>query len=344
MIPTGSQSAIEALGDIQILFADRLFGISRGFGNSQRLQPVSWLRDGGSHGGGTRLESAPGDIFNRASINLSQVHYLNEPEKPLAAVNALSTIIHPDHPRAPSIHIHLSWTEYKNGDGYWRLMADLNPAIPFADDTKAFHACLAAAAGAYLEEGLQQGDKYFAIPALERTRGVVHFYLEQMRPSNFETGLAYAKNFGIQVVEVYSAILKGHFQRGVPPLNDPAWAEQRAYHTLYFLQVLTLDRGTTAGLLIHGDNDCGVLGSLPAVVDRELLLSWVERHERAQAPLLLALISALPHTKLCTIDEGTKRSLAGKIRKFYTEYPEALNLQASGFVLPPTMANHQDSG
>ena len=38
-------------------------------------------------------------------------------------------------------------------------------------------------------------------------------------------------------------------------------------HSLFF-QVLTLDRGTTHGLLAHGDNDVGTLGSLPNFVSK----------------------------------------------------------------------------
>ena len=52
------------------------------------------------------------------------------------------------------------------------------------------------------------------------------------------------------------------------PVLDEATAQQLAYHTLYFFQVLTLDRGTTSGLLVHDQNDLGIMGSLPAWVDR----------------------------------------------------------------------------
>ena len=45
----------------------------------------------------------------------------------------------------------------------------------------------------------------------------------------------------------------------------------------YLFQVLTLDRGTTHGLLAHSENDVGTLGSLPTVVDRQLLQSWMEK-------------------------------------------------------------------
>ena len=39
------------------------------------------------------------------------------------------------NPYAPSIHMHISWTELKSGKGTWRIMADLNPSIA-SDDMK----------------------------------------------------------------------------------------------------------------------------------------------------------------------------------------------------------------
>ena len=66
------------------------------------------------------------------------------------------------------------------------------------------------------EEGSKEGDKYFNIPVLDRTRGVSHFYL---------------------------------------------------------FQVLTLDRGTTSGLLIHNQNDVGIMGSLSLYINKVLLSS-----------------------------------------------------------------------
>jgi coproporphyrinogen III oxidase len=41
---------------------------------------VAWLRDGGSHGGGTRYELEGTRLFNRASVNVSSVHYRDKPK------------------------------------------------------------------------------------------------------------------------------------------------------------------------------------------------------------------------------------------------------------------------
>jgi coproporphyrinogen III oxidase len=63
-------------------------------------------------------------VYGRASVNVSVVHYDDEPEKALSAACALSAIVHPLNPHAPSMHLHTSWTSKKDGRGYWRIMAE----------------------------------------------------------------------------------------------------------------------------------------------------------------------------------------------------------------------------
>lgn len=41
----------------------------------ESFKPVGWVRDGGLHGGGVRLQTIDSPVFNRASVNVSAVHY-----------------------------------------------------------------------------------------------------------------------------------------------------------------------------------------------------------------------------------------------------------------------------
>lgn len=107
---------------------------------------VEWLRDAGRHGGGVRYVAVETPTFQRLVINVSQVHYDDEPHRRLASASALSTTVHPQHPRAPSVHIHVSFTELRDGKGSWRVMADLNPSVPHAGDRDVFAGALRAAA------------------------------------------------------------------------------------------------------------------------------------------------------------------------------------------------------
>lgn len=329
--PSHSQRASRAYDLVQDLQAHLLRRLGAGFVRHD------WLRDSGKHGGGYRQTHGGGAPFNRASLNVSHVHYDDEPQRPLGSATALSSIVHPLPPRAPSLHIHISWTEMKAGAGSWRLMADLNPSIPDRADTALFREALQRASGPLFGEGAHQGDRYFHIPALDRHRGVAHFYLEQYRTPDEAADRAFAARFGATMIDAYGDILQAKLAAaGTPSPADEA--AQRAYHTVYLFQVLTLDRGTTSGLLVHDQNDLGILGSLPAFVDRALLASWEARVPQPQDELVRAIADIVPATG--EIGDKEKLAFCGALRTHYAKYPAALELQARGDVVPPTVQSH----
>lgn len=332
-------SAHELVTALQHRFVAGLEKLAGAQGNSQRFNAVTWLRDGGSHGGGIRFETGDGDLITRGSVNVSQVHYDDIPEKKLGSSSAISTIIHPNHPLAPSVHIHISWTEMKDGSGYWRMMADLNPSNEIEADRDRFLEALKVAAPAQFDEAKAQGERYFFIPALGRHRGVAHFYLENYNSGDDEADILLARSVGEAAIDTYLIILRDALTEA-PKATDKQKAKQLAYHTLYLFQVLTLDRGTTSGLLVHDQNDVGIMGSLPACVDRELLQSWVEKMPVPQDALLKAIIAALPKGSPALVDAEVKRELAAVVRAHYRAHPEAISMQASGNVIPPTVNNH----
>ncbi|MGV3524943.1 MAG: coproporphyrinogen III oxidase [Candidatus Sericytochromatia bacterium] len=336
-----AQVANALILDLQARFVGRLEALSAQLGHVQPFEAVAWGRDGGRHGGGQRWGCGDTLVFNRASVNQSQVHYDDEPDKALGSASALSCIVHPHHPFAPSLHLHISWTEMKSGTGYWRIMADLNPALSADAETLKVHfeACLQQAAPGHWQAASAQGDRYFYIPALGRHRGLSHFYLEAFHSDDAGADLALAQRCGEAVIDSYPRLVARQVQAHPQPTRAD-WEQQRAYHTLYFFQVLTLDRGTTSGLLVHDQNDVGILGSLPAEVDRELLASWRSALPAPQEQLLDALLAALPAGPICRIEAPVKQRLAAAVRAHYLAHPEALALQASGDQIPPTVANH----
>jgi len=229
----------------------------------------------------------------------------------------------------------------KNGAGYWRIMADLNPSLINEShlDKKVFSATLKEASGIFYEAGAAQGDRYFNIPVLNRHRGVSHYYLEGYNSGNFEKDKNFAKNIGEAVIDKYIGIVSAKLATH-KTFTQKVKAEQLDYHTLYLFQVLTLDRGTTSGLLVHDQNDVGIMGSIPSHVNRELLETWVEKMPEPQDLLVKALLKALPDEMPTPVNEKTKKSLAKAVRKHYKQYPEALKLQASGEIIPTTVDNH----
>jgi coproporphyrinogen III oxidase len=339
--PASSPRAAEALAlveNLQRRLVAVLERVATRAGSPVSFARSAWLRDEGRHGGGERFGAGDGAVFDRASVNVSQVHYDDLPERKLASATALSAIVHPRHPRAPSMHVHTSFTEQRDGGGYWRVMADLNPSLPDADDARTFRDALRAAAPGLAPHAEAQGDRYFAIPSLGRTRGVAHFYLEAHTTGDFAADLALARRVVEAAIDTYGSLVTRRLALAGPP-TDEERAVQRAYHTLYLFQVLLLDRGTTSGLLVHDQNDVGILGSLPSVVDVGLLGSWAAGVPAPQDELVRAIVAALGPSGAVT--DAAKLALAGIVRAHFRAHPDALELQARGDVVPPTVANHR---
>ena len=337
-----AEQALTLVTDLQQRFVTKLNAISKNHGSGKPYEPTEWFRDEGRHGGGVRFMATDETLFNRASVNISQVQYDDDDTKQLASASAISTIIHPKNPLAPSVHIHISWTELKNGSGYWRVMADLNPSIENSADKNQFANKLKQAAPQQYVEAAAQGDRYFFIPALGRHRGITHFYLENYSSGNFDTDLKMARTVGEAAIDTYCDILTSAIEKRTSP-TEADYKKQLDYHTLYFFQVLTLDRGTTSGLLVHNQNDVGILASLPSHVNRALLVSWKQKMQAPQDLLLEKMIACLADVSVCPVEDDTKQALANCVRKHYQAHPEAIDMQASGNTKPPTVDNHLKS-
>lgn len=341
---------IKTLTRLQSIFASGLDELSTRFGDGERLKPATWLRDEGAHGGGWRREGTDLGVLNRGSLNISSVHYDDLPEKRLSSATALSCIVHPQHPRASSLHTHISWTELRDGSGGWRLMADLNPSIAIEEQRARFLSEVSQSLTPLDESQRQhardQGDRYFWIPSLKRHRGVAHFYLEQWNSGDFEADLALAERFGACVIKTYLGLIEESLSAATVPTEEERRA-QLEYHSAYLLQVLTLDRGTSSGLLVHNQNDVGILGSLPQRVSRAILREWIPAQPELQGELLSRLIDALPQDhegdplEVATLTAEVRARLASAVRTYLRDYPEALKLQARGDILPPTVAHHE---
>ncbi len=336
--------ARELLLRLRETFAVRLaaFAEAEGRAGQRGASPskvVEWLRDEGRHGGGNRQLFGADAGFVSASLNFSQVHYDDIPEKALGSATALSCIVHPQPPAAPSLHLHLSWTQMKRGAGSWRLMADLNPSTEITEDTTSFVRRMDAVCGALSGEATQRGDDYFFIPSLNRTRGVAHYYFERFVPAESGEGPSFAGNFGAAAIDAYADILARRMGDGRSPAAAE-FAAQRAYHTLYLYQVLTLDRGTTSGLLVHDQNDEGILASLPPSVDVAILESWIPRTPKPQDALVFNICEVLRTAPVGELDTDKKSLLAGVLRAHYAAHPEALAMQAGDPASPLAASRH----
>lgn len=326
-----SQKALNFLWELQDFFRsglDDAFEVQSKYGSDYSLfETILWMRNNGKNGGGARKSAIASAELNRASINVSHIHYDESSKNSLSSASALSTIIHPKSPHFPSMHMHISWTELRDGQKAWRIMADLNPSLYNDQYKEWFLSTFKEAGGAQYQTAIQYGDEYFYIPILDRTRGVAHFYLEAYNTGNFSQDLNFAKNFGQSVVRTYCKIMADALKQNLP-VTDQQRSVQIDYHTLYMLQVLTLDKGTTTGLLVHDQNDSGTMASIPSHINVELLKSWIAKAAHPQNLLIEALASELGNEKICLVDETIKKKLADQIRHHYQKFPETLKMQA----------------
>ena len=300
----------------------------------------TWLRDGGAHGGGMRYQSSPDDsVFAQASVNVSAVHYENKRAYPIDSATALSVILHPKHPYAPSMHFHISYIEPRRPGSrpYWRMIADLNPAIPDSEETMRFSEALRAGTAQHVSRPLHGaalafGDAYFYIPSLQRHRGTFHFFLGKLDEGtelSADECEDLATSLTETVIEAYAeAVERALISHPEADLTDGDYRRQLEYHTLYMFQVMTLDRGTTHGLLAHQDNDVGTLASLPPRVDRELLGQWGDGlpPENKQRFMVDRIVATLPETGEVT--DNTRQQLAMQLREHYRCHPDAKRMQA----------------
>lgn len=321
--PATSDNAINALKMLtkaQQYFVKKLSQLCSQHHLPAQFTQQQWYRDNGAHGGGCRFEAPQNSLFNQASVNVSQIQYEDSPDKTFISATALSTIVHPLNPLTPSVHIHISWTELRSGKNYWRLMADLNPAIACIADTQSFDSSLKLLAGQYYQQAQQAGNEYFYIPALKTHRGVSHFYLEGFNPET-QSGAEFSQQFVLGIIDSYTNII-AEKSEAMSASTEAQKKTQLDYHTLYFYQVLTLDKGTMAGLLIHDQNDVGTLGSLPRFVNRALLSTWADNTRAPRDQLVKALVTILPSGCVkCEVSTEVKTRIAKVLRDHYKVYP-----------------------
>lgn len=358
---------------LQHRFVNKLQDLETTNPNDTKFSPISWLRDNGTHGGGTRYQSSPNSsIFTQATVNVSSVHFQDLEKYPIDSATALSVIVHPKNPKAPSMHFHISFMEPRQGKPYWRMIADLNPSIPNLKDEQLFSTAIEnvkhITPKLYIDSKIF-GDKYFYIPSLGRHRGIYHFFIGKLEEDevNFEDGCELALELAETAIVTYTNILENvltskssaaavaaaassasspfsstlstsststttstsSIMSPSPPFNTITADEQEqqlAYHTLYLYQVLTLDRGTTHGLMAHDQNDIGTLGSLPPAINCELLRHWIQRTPSPQNQLLDTVLEIIPGNGVIT--DETRGKLAKLVRKHYRSNKEARLQQA----------------
>jgi coproporphyrinogen III oxidase len=144
--------------------------------------------------------------------------------------------------------------------------ADLNPPLPYAEDTAEFHAAFKAACDAhgadYYDRFKAWADEYFYIPHRKVHRGVggiFYDHLECADGAQWEANFAFTQAVGEAFLAVFPKLVR---RRLGLPFDAAEKRRQLEWRGRYAEFNLVYDRGTLFGLKTGGNIDA-ILMSLP---------------------------------------------------------------------------------
>ena len=253
--------------------------IEREAGSDAAFDYIAWDRadaTGGPGGGGVR-GVMKGQVFEKVGVNVSTVGGAFDEafartihgagEDPRFFATGISLVAHMANPHVPAVHMNtrfLCTTKRWFGGG-----ADLNPPIPYADDTADFHAALGRACDAHPAVAdharfRQWADDYFFIPHRGTARGVGGIFYDHLE-GGFDALLGFTRAVGEAFLDIYPRIVR---RRMATPFTAEDRARQLAWRGRYAEFNLVYDRGTLFGLKTGGNVDA-ILMSLPPLATWE---------------------------------------------------------------------------
>ena len=272
----GARDWFEALRDrITAAFVE----IEREAGSDAAFTFTSWERrePSGEPGGGGVRGQMSGKVFEKVGVNVSTVGGSFSPEfaksipgaedDPRFFATGISLVAHMANPHVPAVHMNtrfLTTTKRWFGGG-----ADLNPAIPYEDDTETFHARLRAACAAhdptFYPRFSKWADEYFWLPHRGVPRGVGGIFYDHLECSEPGQGATFAANFaftrdvGEAFLDIFPVLVR---KRMATPFDDADMERLLEFRGRYVEFNLLYDRGTLFGLKTGGNIDA-ILMSLP---------------------------------------------------------------------------------
>jgi coproporphyrinogen III oxidase len=235
-----------------------------------RFSRIPWTRE---DGGGGVMALLRGRVFEKVGVNVSTVWGAFRPEfaaqipgaaeDPRFWASGISLVAHPRSPHVPPAHMntrHVQTTRAWFGGG-----ADLNPIVPDAADTAAFHARLEQACVSfdptYYPRFKAWADEYFYLPHRDEHRGVGGIFFDYLE-DDLERQFAFTRAVGEAFLEVYPRLVARHLDR---PWTAAERAHQLERRGRYVEFNLLYDRGTQFGLKTGGNPEA-ILMSLPPLV------------------------------------------------------------------------------
>jgi coproporphyrinogen III oxidase len=259
--------------------------IEREAGSDARFAYTPWARQSvegeqaGDTGGGTQ-GLMKGRVFEKVGVNVSTVRGAFSPQfaatingasadSPGFSATGISLVAHMANPHVPAVHMNtrfLTTTKAWFGGG-----ADLNPPLPYAEDTADCHAELKAACDAhgadYYERFKAWADDYFYIPHRKVHRGVGGIFYDHLEcapdaaggSAAWEANFAFTQAVGRAFLHIFPQLVRRRMGLAFTPADK---AQQLEWRGRYAEFNLVYDRGTLFGLKTGGNIDA-ILMSLP---------------------------------------------------------------------------------
>lgn len=247
-------------------------------GSDARFTYTPWDREAegiapGEGGGGVR-GGMTGEVFEKVGVNISTVGGQFAPdfaqsihgaaEDPSFFATGISLVAHMKNPHVPAVHMNtrfLVTTKRWFGGG-----ADLNPPIPYAEDSDAFHARLRAACAPFGPEVYERyakwAEDYFYIPHRGVHRGVGGIFYDQLEcgdDAEFDRNFQFTQAVGEAFLDIFPQIVRRRMNQS---FTEAERDEQLIWRGRYAEFNLVYDRGTLFGLKTGGNIDA-ILMSLP---------------------------------------------------------------------------------
>ena len=251
--------------------------IEREAGSDAAFDYAPWQREETGNpdpGGGTR-GLMKGQVFEKVGVNVSTVRGNFAPEfagtingasaeAPGFAATGISLVAHMANPHVPAVHMNTRFLT--TGKAWFGGGADLNPPIPYAEDTEEFHAAFRAACAAhnptYYERFAKWADEYFFIPHRGVHRGVGGIFYDHLECDDeaaFERHFHFTRDVGEAFLAVFPRLVRRRMALDWTAADKQAQLEWRGRYAEFNL---VYDRGTLFGLKTGGNIDAILMLSL----------------------------------------------------------------------------------
>ena len=246
--------------------------IEREAGSDAAFTYTPWERaePSGEPGGGGVRGQMVGKVFEKVGVNVSTVGGQFSPEfaksipgaeeDPSFFATGISLVAHMANPHVPAVHMNtrfLTTTKRWFGGG-----GDLNPAIPYDEDTEAFHARLRAACAAhdptFYPRFAKWAEEYFWLPHRGVPRGVGGIFFDHLE-DHFDAHFAFTRSVGEAFLDIFPQLVRKRMNAKFKPADMDRLLEFRGRYVEFNL---LYDRGTLFGLKTGGNIDA-ILMSLP---------------------------------------------------------------------------------